>query len=266
MSRLGNFSLIIGLLLGFAAGLFYSWTINPVEYIDSSPDSLREDFKSDYLTLIASAYVATGDADRARARLAWVQITDPASTLGRMAQSRLAAGRPQSEVRALAQLAAMLGERPSPLIATPTPHGAATKTPLPPSPTFTPTATPSPTLFPTATASAPFSLTAKDEICDPALQEAQIQILVLDAAGHGVAGVEALVVWDIGQSTFFTGLKPELGPGFADFTMQEGVTYSLQLIQGDGLETDISAESCTDGDGEPFAGSWLFTYQQSASP
>ena len=90
MSRLGNFSLILGLLLGFAAGLFYSWTINPVEYIDSSPDSLREDFKSDYLTLIASAYVATGDADRARARLAWVQIIDPASTLGRMAQSRLA--------------------------------------------------------------------------------------------------------------------------------------------------------------------------------
>ena len=81
-----------------------------------------------------------------------------------------------------------------------------------------------------------------------------------------MAGVEALVVWDIGQSTFFTGLKPELGPGFADFTMQEGVTYSLQLIQGDGLETDISAESCTDGDGEPFAGSWLFPYQQSASP
>jgi hypothetical protein len=81
-----------------------------------------------------------------------------------------------------------------------------------------------------------------------------------------VAGVEALVVWDTGQSTFFTGLKPELGPGFADFTMQEEVTYSLQLIQGDGLVTGISAESCTDSDGEPFAGSWLFTYEQSAAP
>jgi hypothetical protein len=266
VTRWGNFTLVIGLLLGIAAGLFYSWVINPVEYIDSAPDSLREDFKSDYITLIASAYAATGDADRARARLAWVQITDPASTLGRLAQNRLSTGRPEAEARAIAQLAAMLGERPSPLLASPTPRGAATSTLAPPSPTFTPTPTPSPTPTPTATASAPFSLTTKDEICDPALQEPQIQILVLDAAGHGVPGVEALVVWDTGQSTFFTGLKPELGPGFADFTMQEGVAYSLQLIQGDGLETEVSIEACTDGDGETFAGSWLFTYQQSAPP
>ena len=266
MNRGGNFALIFGLLLGIAAGLFYSWAINPVEYIDSSPDSLREDFKSDYLTLIASAFAATGDADRARIRLAWVQITDPASTLGRLAQNRLAAGRPESEARALAQLAAMLGERPLPLIATPTPRGAATSTPVPPSPTYTPTVTPSPTPSPTATASAPFSLTTKEKICDLALQETQIQILVLDATSHGVPGVEALVVWDTGQDIFFTGLKPELGPGFADFTMQEGVTYSLQLSQGDGLESGISVESCTDGEGESFAGSWLFTYQQSASP
>ena len=266
MNRLGNFALIIGLLLGIAGGLYYSWGINPVEYIDSSPDSLREDFKSDYLTLIASAYAATGDADRARARLAWVQITDPASTLGRLAQNSLADGRPEAEARALAQLAAMLGERPLPLIATPTPRGAGTSTPAPPTPTFTPTATPSPTPSPTATASAPFSLSTKEKICNSAMQETQIQILVLDAAGHGVPGIKALVVWDTGQDFFFTGLKPELGPGFADFTMQEGVTYSLQLSQDDGLATGITAESCTDADGEPFVGSWLFTYQQSTSP
>ena len=169
-------------------------------------------------------------------------------------------------MRALAQLAAMLGERPLPLIASPTPRGAATTTPAPPSPTATPTSTPSPTASPTATASAPFSLSTKEKICDPALRETQIQIRVLDAASKGVPGVKALVVWDTGQDIFFTGLKPELGPGFADFTMQEGVTYSLQLSQGDGLETGVTVESCTDADGEPFAGSWLFTYQQSTSP
>jgi len=266
MNRLGNLAILVGLILGVAGGLYYSWAINPVEYIDSSPDSLREDFKSDYLTLIASAYAATGDADRARARLAWVQIADLASTLGRLAQNSLADKRPDAEARALAQLAAILGERPLPLIASPTPRGAATTTPAPPSPTFTPTSSPSPTPSPTATASAPFSLSTKEAICDPALQETQIQILVLDAAGFGVPGVKALVVWDAGQDIFFTGLKPELGPGFADFTMQEGVTYSLQLSQGVGLETGITAESCADGDSEPFAGSWLFTYQQSASP
>ncbi|MCJ7823684.1 MAG: hypothetical protein MUP44_02170 [Anaerolineales bacterium] len=266
MNRLGSFALIIGVILGIAGGLYYSWAINPVEYIDSSPDSLREDFKSDYITLIASAYAATGDADRARARLAWLQIPDPASTLGRLAQNRLAAGRPEAEARALAQLAAMLGERPSALVASSTPHGAATATTVPPSPTFTPTTTPTPTPSPTATASAPFSLSVKEKVCDPALHETQIQILVLDVDGHGVPGIQALVVWDTGQDIFFTGLKPELGPGYADFTMQEGVTYSLQLSQGDGLETGITVEYCTDGGGEPFAGSWLFIYQQSTSP
>jgi len=264
MKRWGKLSLIIGLLLGVAAGLYYSWAVNPVEYIDSSPDSLREDFKSDYLSLIAAAYAATGDADRARARLAWVQIPNPANTLSRLAQNRLAGGRPDSEARALAELAAMLGERPSPLIASATPPGAATATPIPPSPTFTPTATPSPTPSPTATASAPFSFSTKEKICDATRQ--QIQIQVLDAAGHGIPGVKALVVWDTGQDIFFTGLKPELGPGFADFRMQEGLTYSLQLSQGDSLKTNITVENCTGEDGETYAGSWLFTYQQSASP
>lgn len=266
MMRWGKLSFIIGLLLGVAAGLYYSWAISPVEYIDSSPDSLREDFKSDYLALIASAYAATGDADRARARLAWVQIANPASTLSRLAQNRLAAGRPDSEARALAELAAILGERPSPLISSATPLGAPTTTPIPPSPTYTPTTTPSPTPSPTATASAPFSFSTKEKICDAARQQNQIQILVLDAAGHGIPGVKALVVWDTGQDIFFTGLKPELGPGFADFAMQEGVTYSLQLSQGDGLETNIIIANCTGEDGETFAGSWLFTYQQSTSP
>ena len=251
---------IVGLLLGLAAGLYYSWSVNPVEYVDSAPASLRQNFKQDYLALIASAYAQTGDLQRTRARLAALQLEDPAGELSRLAQSRLAAGRPEAEVLALAQLAAVLGERPLPGGGrTPTPSS----TPLAPtaSPTASPTVTRTPTPMPTATPGAPFALTDQEQVCDERLGAAQIQVRVLDAAGNGVPGVELLVIWDAGQDHFFTGLKPELGLGYADFTMQAGTSYTLQLSGGDRPVSGLSAPLCDDG-AEPFDGSWLLTFQQ----
>ncbi|MBI1865988.1 MAG: HD-GYP domain-containing protein, partial [Nitrospirae bacterium] len=43
--------------------------------------------------------------------------------------------------------------------------------------------------------------------------------------------IEIVVVWDAGEDHFFTGLKPELGQGYADFTMTEGVSYTLRLAE-----------------------------------
>ncbi|MCX6071293.1 MAG: hypothetical protein NTU91_10615, partial [Chloroflexi bacterium] len=60
----GVLPLLAALALGIAAGLYYAWGVNPVSYTDTSPASLREDFRADYLTLIASAYDATGDLPR----------------------------------------------------------------------------------------------------------------------------------------------------------------------------------------------------------
>ena len=92
-----------------------------------------------------------------------------------------------------------------------------------------------------------------------------IQIEVQDAAGRPVPGMEVLVVWDEGESRFYTGLKPELGMGYADFTMQPGVSYTLQLIDSEIPVTGLSTEECTSEDGESFLGSWLLTFQQPAA-
>ena len=113
MSR-GPWPLLVGLLLGVAGGLTYAWAINPVEFVGSSPAALRSEFQADYLTLIASAYAATGDLPRAQARLALFPGPTMAETLGALAQARLASGRPPSEAQALALLVADLGARPSP--------------------------------------------------------------------------------------------------------------------------------------------------------
>jgi hypothetical protein len=266
MNRLRTLLLLLGLILGLAGGLVYSWVLSPVEYTDTAPASLRQDFKEDHLSLIASAYIASGDLNRARARLALLGISAAPQELSRLAQSRLAAGRPESEARALAQLAADLGQPPSTLMLTPSPSPSiSTSVPgATPTATLPPTRTPSP--MPSPTAGAPFVLLERDALCDSRLAEAQLQVLVLDAAGEGVPGVQILVVWDNGQDRFFTGLKPELGAGYADFTMQPGTIYSLQLIDGESPVTGITPEDCTSPAGEAYPGSWLLTFQQPGTP
>jgi hypothetical protein len=72
-----------------------------------------------------------------------------------------------------------------------------------------------------------------------------------------------LIIWDTGQDHFFTGLKPELGVGYGDFTMTEGVTYTMQLVESNTPVTGLMAEECIGDNGELFFGSWLLTFKQS---
>ena len=83
-----------------------------------------------------------------------------------------------------------------------------------------------------------------------------------DAAGQGVPGVEAVVEWDGGESHFFTGLKPELGLGYADFAMTPGVVYTLRLAEGGQVIPNLRAGECEAQDGGRFWGSWLLVFTQ----
>ncbi|MGD8633986.1 MAG: hypothetical protein PVF85_10475 [Anaerolineales bacterium] len=271
MRRAGLLPLALGLILGFSAGLYYSWVINPVEYVDADPASLRADYKQEALTVIAGAYAHTGDLQRASARLNLLDLDNPANTLARLAQSMLASGQDERTARQLAQLAADLGERPAVLeeastaVLTATSPSRSSETPSPTS-TRTPRPTATVTVAPTATPGAPFKLSAQEQVCDPALGEAQIQVVVLDAAGEGVPGVEVLVLWDDGEDRFYTGLKPELGWGYADFTMQAGETYSLEL-PGESIGAgDLTSEPCETAGGVEYPGSILLTFEQPLNP
>jgi hypothetical protein len=264
MNRGALLPFILAVALGMAGGLYYSWVINPVEYIDTAPASLREDYKSDYLALIASAYASSSDLTRARVRLAAIPDPNPAGTLSQLAQTRLAQGKPESEARALALLAAALGEQPTPQTSA-TAH-TETPSPFPTGPTPTPTFTRPPPATHTATATpgAPFELLEKEKVCDSDFPAPLIQIEVIDAAGRPVPGVEIKVVWDTGQDHFFTGLKPELGGGYADFTMTAGVFYTLQLVESETPVTGLISEECIEDEGVSFPGSWRLTFQQPA--
>jgi hypothetical protein len=66
-------------LLGAAAGIFYGWVLNPVRFVDTTPASLRVDFRTDYVLMVAEAYHADHDAQLAGRRLAIFGSEPPAA-------------------------------------------------------------------------------------------------------------------------------------------------------------------------------------------
>jgi hypothetical protein len=61
---------LIGLVLGALLGLGYAWFVQPVSYYDTSPDTLSEDYRTDYVLMVAQAYQSEGDLRLALIRLA----------------------------------------------------------------------------------------------------------------------------------------------------------------------------------------------------
>ncbi len=156
-------ALVLGIALGLAAGLAYSWGIDPVRYINADPVDLHPAYKELWINLVAINYAMDGDLDRAVARLEGLQDPQIGQTVATLAQRYVNEGRPGGQIRPLAQLADALGVRTpslllylSPPSPTPTPIPTATATPTltatpTDTPTPSPTATATPTLTPTAT-------------------------------------------------------------------------------------------------------------------
>ena len=67
-----------------------------------------------------------------------------------------------------------------------------------------------------------------------------------NAAGLPAAGIELTITWLNGQDTFFTGFKPEINHGYADYKMTAGIEYALGLSDGSTRITGIRANQCTD--------------------
>ena len=83
-----------------------------------------------------------------------------------------------------------------------------------------------------------------------------------DASGQPVPGAEVIVQWNGNEDRFFTGLKPELGLGYADFVMQPGLVYTLHLSKGGEPVTDLTPNECETAAKERFWGSWRLVFVQ----
>ncbi|MCZ2126666.1 MAG: hypothetical protein LC099_02700 [Anaerolineales bacterium] len=295
MKRSFPFFLALILIVGFGLGLAYSWLLAPVSYVDAPPSLLGADFKEQYRSVVAAAYAANQDLPRARARLDLLRDADSIKELSAQAQRMLAAGADFEKTRPLAQLAADLRQgyvsepfTPSPFPtfapnlsatitptensdpffieeeATATPFSAATmpfqQTPITPiveSTAATPTLRP--TFTPTAGAGAPFVLVSQEAVCDE--QPPTMRFTFLNAKKIQVAGVEIVATWNDGEDRFFSGFKPEMGNGYADFQMRANTIYNIRIVNGGTFVADLSAPECS-AHGQSYLGSLSLVFQR----
>jgi len=113
----------IVLAIGLIAGVFYAWRIDPVKYVDSSPDTLRQDYKADYVLMVAEVYQMEGDLDLAVRRLALLGATSPLELVAQATVYALgdAASGPRYQAADVARLQALA-------------DALSTYTPVPPTP------------------------------------------------------------------------------------------------------------------------------------
>lgn len=66
-------------ILGVGAGLAYGLVVAPVEYVDTTPASLRADFRTDYVLMVAERFHADRDQAGAVRRVSILAAGSPAS-------------------------------------------------------------------------------------------------------------------------------------------------------------------------------------------
>ena len=276
---------LLALLVGFGVGLVYSWIISPLRVTNAAPVALRDDFKDNYRVAIAASFASTGNLPRAQARLSLLKDSNPIETLNAQAQRMMANGDLFQEADQIAALALALdadtGNVPTSIPSTEIGNDIETgsTSTLPPLPSDVPSiqtetlapaetqavpvvSTPRPTRTAIPTQGAPFVLTGQDDICDPNLPDGLLQVIVLNSNRRQLPGIKIVITWDGGEEQFFTGLKPDLGNGYADYLMTPNITYTVQLALGSDIATGISIPTCQTAEAGTFSGGIKLTFQQ----
>lgn len=262
--------LLIGLVIGLAGGWYYAYAINPTREFSTQPSQLSPEEREHYIVAIMLAHAYDGNLGITINRLADLnpqddpvqEIADIACNLARTGYVDSTSG--LNAVRAMRTFYQLQGRAgcadniiPDPqsvplqvaiVVATPT----AT---LPPPPTKTPasilaTATPDGVqVVPTNAPQRTYTGVIAQTFCSVELSGI-IEIRVR-LGGEEIAGEPIRVVWEDGQSNFVSGLKPERGIGYADFQMEDGVSYIISMPGlSDPIQRPIIAESCPTETGE----------------
>lgn len=68
----------VAVIAGVGLGLAYGWVISPVQFYDTAPDTLRTDYQSDYILMVAEVYAKEQDPFLAVRRLFLLGTDNPA--------------------------------------------------------------------------------------------------------------------------------------------------------------------------------------------
>jgi len=264
---------IIGLALGTASAFYFAREINPLPETDVQPWQLTEDDQTEYIAAIALAFTLDSDVNRAVERLLDLRLPgDPIQAVADLA-CELATTGYVSTSQGLRAVQAMItfyqlqgrsgcadtlisAQLPNPTriiefqLATATPDQPILETKTPnPEERITPT--PVPLFVPTNPPQSDFALLGVSTLCSVS-RPGMIEVLVYEANGAtGVPGIGVRARWSGGENMFFTGLLPERGPGFADFQMESGRSYLIDLPgRSDPIAQPLSIVPCTTDTGE----------------
>jgi hypothetical protein len=88
----------ITIAVGAAGGLYYGWVINPVQYVDTYPSSLRADYKADYVLMVAEAYQAERDLFLSMRRLSVLGDATPEESVNKALLFAISVNPPYSQI------------------------------------------------------------------------------------------------------------------------------------------------------------------------
>ena len=267
--------LIVGLALGLAAGLLYTWVISPPEYYDTYPPLLDKPYRTDWIQMTVLAFGAEGNWNRAQLRLQGLPEPEIRPIAAAVLDQAVATGRPFVTLQRIAKLAAFYGvDTPAVAIYTGADSTAPTTAPTATSqapPTSTPTATAippttTPVPAPTITITTPISpsLSAFHIVSQTLTCTEQPQVAISLTLSHTITvrrreevewlplpGREVWLLWEDGADRAVTGFNAEMGLGYVDFTVAPGRVYKLYIDIPRGVPVStIQVEPCTGDQGE----------------
>ena len=230
------FYLFTALGIGLLTGLLIAWLLNPVRASGVSPAELPRIEKENYRTQVAMAYAATGDAERAAARLNLLGDLDPIRELNIQAQLALLSQDSQREARALSQLSQAIYSIVLQRIDQQ--QGGALE------------------MLPDAQ----YALNEAQQLCNGPDEVPLLRVFLLDIEGNPQSGVRMELTSEAGEEESYTGLLPEQGAGYAQFNLFPNQEYTLSL-EGVANVAGIQSPTCVDeeNEGEEYWGSQLVT-------
>ena len=100
---------IVGLLIGLALGFAAGWWLWPVQYTNTAPAVLRQDYRDDYVVMVATAYEVEGSLDQALERLRLLDPGDPSVPVVELAERLIGTGGSAEDLARLVRLAEEMG-------------------------------------------------------------------------------------------------------------------------------------------------------------
>ncbi len=209
--------LFLCFIVGLTLGLFAAWEVWPRGRCSEHPSDLRWEHKEEYVIMVAEGYLLYGDLERARDNLALLGLADPVQ----MVVDLLEAG--GESAPSLAPLAYALGASGTTLATYP------------------------PTPSPTSITEFSFRLLENVDLGCGGFPEDLVMVYVQDAEGSGIPSIELKVSGPQGDDLFYSGLKPEVDVGYADFAFLTPGEYNVEVSEGPSQVARIVASPCQGG-------------------